>query len=621
SYSGFGRESLSSEVLQKYAPKPVSSELKNKIEQYMDLRGPGGSFPGPQARNLFYSWSVTGSNQVWKLSQAMGFPQQMTGGEDRTYVKGISPDGKWLALGRDRMGDEFYGVFLQSTVGGELKEVFRKEKARAFFQFFSKDSKSLYYIANDREVESYAIYKYEIATGKRELIFGEKGLWNLEDYKDANNLILSRDMGSMQNEHFQFDPRTKKLTPLIGQGVKEDYVVQFAPGVDQYFVLTNQLEDFRTLYLLKGGKLTPIAKEKDANISSYQLNSDRKVLVYTVNDKGYFRPRAIETRRLQPLSLPSFRGAEQVHVGNFSPDGVSLTFEVETAQNPGETYVYNFGSRQLTQWMKPSTPEVDTSKFVSAQLESYRAEDGTQIPMFVWRSQECKNKACPVVVMFHGGPESQTTPGFSSTIALFLENGFTFVAPNVRGSDGYGKKWLMADNGPKRLQVITDIRDAARYIKEKWRVKEVSPKVGIYGGSYGGYSTLVGMSNFAGEYDAGVAIVGMSSLLSFLENTAPYRRQLRVNEYGDPVQDREALLKLSPISYVDQVKSPILILHGATDPRVPAGEAVQFFEKVQDRVPSSDLVIFPDEGHGVAKRPNRVIMLGYVLDFFQKHLQ
>lgn len=620
-YEGFGRESLSQAQLEKFAPPSIDPALKNKIEKYMDIRSPGSSVLSPGARKLYVNWSVTGTNQVWRLDGPKNFPVQMTGGEDATYVQEVSPNGRWIAVTRDSMGDEFYAVYLQSSKGGSLVEVFKKPKVRASFQNFSNDSNWVYYAANDIEESSYAIYRYNIGSGKRELIFSEPGIWRIGDYKDDSNLILVKHVGSMQNEHFHFNPKTKKLTPIIGQDKKEDFQVAFSRQPNEYYVLTDLLRDFRTLYLFKEGKLLPITENWDFNVEYFRMDDDRRKMVFSTNEKGYYRARAIWTKTLKEIPLPKFKGAEQVYAGAFSRDGRYMTLSVETAQSPGQSYVYDFNTGKLNQWVLSSSPEVDTSQFVGAELDSYRAEDGTQIPMFVWRSEECKKVACPVIVYFHGGPESQFTPGFSTTVNLFLEKGFVFAAPNVRGSDGYGKTWVRADNGPKRLEVITDIRDAARYIKSKWKVKEVAPKVGIYGGSYGGYSTLVGMTMFAGEYDAGVANVGMSSLLTFLQNTAPYRRELRVNEYGDPEKDREALIQLSPITYVEQVQDPILILHGATDPRVPAGEAVQFYEQIKDKVPGSEMIIFPDEGHGVKKRPNRVLMLGYVIDFFKKHLQ
>jgi dipeptidyl aminopeptidase/acylaminoacyl peptidase len=203
----------------------------------------------------------------------------------------------------------------------------------------------------------------------------------------------------------------------------------------------------------------------------------------------------------------------------------------------------------------------------------------------------------------------------------FVDEGFIFVEPNVRGSDGYGKKWIELDNGPKRENVITDIEDAAVWIKKNWKTAAgESPKVGVMGWSYGGYSTLLAMSRFAGAYEAGVALVGMSNLVSFLNNTAPYRRLLRISEYGDPEKDKEALLKLSAVTYVDKVKSPLMIIQGANDPRVPVGEALQIHKTLTKKGVKSELIIFADEGHGSSKKENQVLEIGHTILFFKKHL-
>jgi dipeptidyl aminopeptidase/acylaminoacyl peptidase len=203
---------------------------------------------------------------------------------------------------------------------------------------------------------------------------------------------------------------------------------------------------------------------------------------------------------------------------------------------------------------------------------------------------------------------------------LFVDAGFVFVEPNVRGSDGFGKSWLKADDGAKRVAIISDIEDAARWARQAFASGGKTPKLGIYGGSYGGYSVLMGMTLFAGAYDAGVDVVGISDLRTFLRNTAPYRRILRISEYGDPDRDAAVLAKLSPLTYIDRVRAPLLILQGATDPRVPAGEAIQIHEAIQARGVPSELMIFPDEGHGAQKRENRVLMVGHAVAFFEKHL-
>jgi dipeptidyl aminopeptidase/acylaminoacyl peptidase len=330
---------------------------------------------------------------------------------------------------------------------------------------------------------------------------------------------------------------------------------------------------------------------------------------------------AFDASTKKPVALPKLPDGDNYFWGAPSLDGRFAPLAVDDGQHPLRFFVVDFKTKSVVEWMTPSMPELDPSRFVRAALESYPAADGTAIPAFVRVPPQCAATTCPVIVQFHGGPEGQTRPGFNPGAQAFMDAGFVLVEPNVRGSDGYGKAWLSADDGPKRLNVIGDIRDAGLWAKKRFARGGVAPKVGVYGGSYGGYSTLMAMTMFAGTYDCGVDVVGISNLVTFLENTAPYRRALRISEYGDPVADRAALVELSPTTHIEKAKAPLLVLQGATDPRVPVGEAVQIHEAFASRGISSELMIFPDEGHGAQKKENRVKMIGHALAFFEKHLK
>jgi dipeptidyl aminopeptidase/acylaminoacyl peptidase len=225
-----------------------------------------------------------------------------------------------------------------------------------------------------------------------------------------------------------------------------------------------------------------------------------------------------------------------------------------------------------------------------------------------------------VIVHYHGGPEGQSRPGFGRVGQMLALAGFVFVEPNVRGSLGYGRSYTRADDGAKRLDVIGDIEDCARYIRANWGKDGKAPRLGVMGGSYGGYATLMAMSRYAGAYDVGVSSVGMSNLRTFLLNTAPYRRLLRISEYGDPDKDKEALEKLSPTSYLENVRGPLMILQGVGDPRVPAGESIQMHDLLEKRGVKAKLILFASEGHGSAKRENQVLQYGHMLKFFQDNL-
>jgi dipeptidyl aminopeptidase/acylaminoacyl peptidase len=602
----------------------------------LDVRAPGLGILSPDGKHLFFGWNVTGSSQVWRLDAPGAFPVQMTGGEERTGVEDVTPDGRWLVLSRDIGGQENPGLYLQAPGGGALKTVQKIEKVQTFYDFTTDDSKTIYFHSNDVRPDAYAVYRYDVATQGRSLVVGDPGLWAVADHRGEGSnlrLLLVKQTGALSTEYWEWTEATKKAVPLLGIGEAIEYTASYSAQPGELLVQTNKIGDFRRLYRRKIGSdasaksFTPVSPDVKMDVSAFSIDWPRAHVYFTMNDGGYTRLRVCDAKTFAPLEVPLPADADHVYYGSSSRDGRFVTIGVETSKAPRSSYVWDWQARKLTRWVVPSAPEVDLSRFAVPKLMTYPARDGTPIPMFVRFPKGCapgenpSSDPCPVVVEFHGGPEGQAQPGFRTYAQLFVDAGFVFVEPNVRGSDGYGKTWLEADNGPKRLAVITDIDDCGKWVRANWGRNGKAPKVGITGGSYGGYSTLVGMTMFAGTYDAGASVVGISNLVTFLQNTSPYRRILRITEYGDPAKDAEALRKLSPVTYIDRVKAPLLVIQGVNDPRVPAGEAVQIHDALEKRGVKSELILIPDEGHGSARRSNRAIQTGHVLRFFEEHLK
>lgn len=620
SYAGHGAESVSKEVLERFAPKAVPEDLARSIQARLDVRSPGMGRLTPDGKRLFFSWRVTGVAQLWRLDGPMTFPVQMTAGQDPTSLADITPDGKTLVLSRDRKGEENPGLYLQDAAGGPLRVIQHKTGVQTGFQFVSPDGRWVYYRSNDKKPDSYALYRHDLAAGRTEEVFSQDGIWFIADHKPGR-LLLGKAVGARKIEVFELDETSKALTPLFGQGEREDYDAAYGPADGEVLVRTPRFGEFRRLYSWRAGTFTPLTPELGYDVDSFGVDERRTRVTYTVNEKGYTRARALDLRTRKDLAVPGLP-EDAVHVwwGATTPDSRFTAFAVDDGLRPSQSYVLDWKTGRAARWHVGSAPEVDLSGFVPAALEAYPARDGTPIPVFVREPKSCA-RPCPVIVSFHGGPEGQSQPGFSPTSQLYLDEGFILVEPNVRGSDGYGKAWFHADDGAKRLDVISDISDAARWARRRFAAGGAAPKVGVMGGSYGGYSTLMAMTYFAGDYDAGAEIVGMSSLVTFLKNTAPYRRILRESEYGSLEKDLDALVKLSPTTYIDRLKAPLLLVQGASDPRVPVGEAVQFYEALKARGVDSELLVFSDEGHGVQKRENQVLQTGAVLRFFKKHLQ
>jgi dipeptidyl aminopeptidase/acylaminoacyl peptidase len=620
SYSGLGADSITPEQIAKYAATPLPHDVSRHIQAMLDIRGAGTGTITKKGDRMYFASAVTGSSQVWRQDGPMKLAVQVTGGEDRTAIAGLSPDEKWLALNRDIGGEENPGLYVMDTKTGAVEKIQHTSKVQTTIQYWSDDSRSVYFRANDIAPDSYAIYRYDLATKQRTLVFAEQGLWNIADQRGTQWLMV-KSLGETHQEVFTYDYASKKLTPILGQTEENEYDVRFGSAPGDILALTNARAPFTRLYRVSGTDFFPISPaDLQHDIASFAIDEQRKRIYYVVNDRGYFHLRVVDAKNEHELALPAIKDAENIWLGSLSRDGRYAELTYDSATQPATTVMFDWQAKKQTTWRVATVPEIDTSTFAKASLESYPARDGTQIPMFVRRPTQCA-EPCPVVVSFHGGPEGQSRPGFSATAQMWVDAGFVYVEPNVRGSVGYGKEWQHADDGPKRLNVITDIEDASKYVRAAWAKSGVSPKIGVTGGSYGGYSTLIAMSMFAGAYDAGVQQVGISNLATFLQNTSPYRRALRISEYGDPVKDKDTLAKLSPITYVDRVRAPLLSIQGVNDPRVPVGEAVQIYTELQTRKIPSELILFPDEGHGAAKRENRALTIGHSIDFFAKYLK
>lgn len=618
-YSGLGADSLSPQEVARYAAAPLDERVSRRIQALLDVRGGSAGLTTSRGDRQIYTSRITGVDQVWRQDGPMKYPVELTGGEDRTQVVAIAPDDSFVVVSRDVGGQENAGVYLLSPEGGPLRVVQHTPRVQTQLAYISDDSKALYVRANDQDPASYAIYRHDVASGKREVVFDDKGLWLIADHRGDASWLLVKELGSTQQEIYDYDLKARKLTPVIGQGENAEYQVAYGARPGQVLVATNKLGDFRRLYSLEAGKLTPITGEMKHDVDGFVIDQARARIYARINEDGYVKLAVFDARTLRPVSLPKLPPTENVALAAVSRNGRFAELQLDGSTMVPQTVTYDWQTSKLVTWRVPNTPEIDPQSFAKATLEYYPARDGAKIPMFVRRPAHCDGP-CPVIVDFHGGPEGQARPVFSTAAQLYVDAGFTFVQPNVRGSTGYGKAWFHADDGPRRLEVITDIEDAAKYIRASWGKDGKPPKIGVTGGSYGGYSVLMAMTYFAGAYDAGGEQVGISNLVSFLANTSPYRRSLRISEYGDPVKDREALVQLSPITHIAKIRAPLMVIGGLNDPRVPIGESLQIYKQLEQRKIPGSLIIFPDEGHGAAKRGNIVLAIGHMIAFFEKHL-
>ncbi|MGI8614791.1 MAG: S9 family peptidase [Nocardioidaceae bacterium] len=305
----------------------------------------------------------------------------------------------------------------------------------------------------------------------------------------------------------------------------------------------------------------------------------------------------------------------------WSADSRSVVVGLVAPTDPGTLLLLAAATGSLRTVVSAAEQMVPALGAALVEPTSYRvpARDGEQIPCFVYapREKPAGPLAGSVVVTVHGGPEAQAQRVFNPVVQALVSAGHTVLVPNVRGSTGYGKRWYSLDDGRLRLESVADLADLRAWVPA---VDGDPERVALYGGSYGGYLVLAGLSMQPESWAAGVDVVGMSSLVTFLENTAPYRRAIREREYGWLDRDLDFLQMASPLTYLDAMASPLLVIHGANDPRVPLSESQQIKAALDAKDVPCTLLVYTDEGHGLAKRANRLDAYPQVLDFLGAHL-
>ncbi|HSK22337.1 MAG TPA: S9 family peptidase [Egicoccus sp.] len=331
--------------------------------------------------------------------------------------------------------------------------------------------------------------------------------------------------------------------------------------------------------------------------------SGRHLLVVW-NDDGRTRAQLRDPVSLEVTDEVGLPGEGVAGGFRFTRDGRHLVYSYSSATVPGDVWRYDTVERSL-QRVTVSPCEVDPATFVEPDLVRFASFDDLEVPAFVYRPRrEASRGPAPVVVMIHGGPESQYRPSFTGLTQYLVAQGFAVVAPNVRGSTGYGRNYQHLDDVERRLDSVRDLAALHDWLAAQPDLD--ASRAALYGGSYGGYMTLMGLVMQPERWAAGVDIVGMSNLVSFLENTSAWRRAFREREYGSLEHDRDVLLEASPITHVENLRAPLFIVHGANDPRVPLSEAEQIHAILDERGIRNELLVYADEGHGLAKLTNRI---------------
>ena len=506
---------------------------------------------------------------------------------------------------------------------GKLESLFQNPEVVFGGPTWRRNSQAFAYRANDVSPSDFHVYIYDLKTRSHKSVFAGKGYHYPVDFNhDGTKLMIGKYNSASWSQIFEITLASGDVREITPKDEKWSFSpVGYTAKDNTFLVNTNYRRDLKTLFAidLKSGALTPIVTDINQwEVDFGTLNQERTVLAFGTNEGGYRTLHLRSTKDYSTLPTPAINKGI---VGNIRFTGNTMLYSLNNANTPGVIFRWDMKqpNRPGIAITEADTQGIDVSKFRLPELIHYPSFDGTKIPAFMYLpSNYKKGTKIPFIVNYHGGPEGQYRPYFGRSFQYLLSQGYGILAPNVRGSSGYGKAYIEADNYKKRMVSVKDGIWAAKYLIDQGYSAE--KKVGAWGGSYGGFMTMAVITEEPELFGAACNVVGVVNYETFLKQTKAYRRKLREAEYG-PLSDPEFLKTISPIHKVDRIITPLMLAHGLNDPRVPVGEAMQVAIAMKKRGIEVEELYFPDEGHGFAKEENRLLYYNQLAKFFDKHLK
>ncbi|MGI9516147.1 MAG: prolyl oligopeptidase family serine peptidase [Pirellulaceae bacterium] len=578
----------------------------------------------PDGQQIAFVCNMSGLPQVWTVSSDGGWPTQVTALDDQVGGVKWSPDGQWLAFALAPGGGMNQQIYLVRPDGSDMQRLTDGGKDNNWLGEWGPDGNLLTLASSRHNPGVVAPHVYDLARNELRLIKDLPGINVITEFSpDKESVIVARMESRGNNNLVLLDVANgdeRLLTPHEGPGsfnggkFADDNTIYLSSNADRDLIA------FAKIQLDKKGIPGPIeivAEREDAELASFELAPDNQsaALLWNVAGRTELEFVDLNTMVREPgPALPAEIGGGLT----FSSDGNLLAMVVSGSSSPSDIWVLDRRNQQLTQVTYSPHAGVDLSSLIQPELVQFEAHDGVTLSGWLYLALDREGPG-PIVLSFHGGPEGQERPRFRSDYQALLSQGISVFAPNVRGSSGFGKRFVNLDNGPLRVDGVKDITACVDYVVDAG-VADPN-RIGIMGGSYGGYMTMAGLTEYPDMFAAGANLFGVVNFETFFAQTEPWMAAISTVEYGDPETQREMLRNLSPIHKVDRVTAPTIVLHGANDTNVPVVEAEQVVDSLKQRGVPVEYVLFPDEGHGFRKTPNRVRSTVAIVDWFTRHLK
>lgn len=593
---------------------------KYAIKDFLEVKSAWNPSFSPDASRVAYISNMTGVAQIYVTPRSSSEPIQLTDSDDPISFASFNPTQNLIIFGKSEGGNEQNQLYLIDPDTKEIISLTDNKNARHDFGSWSRDGKFISYASTERNGKDFDIYVMDIETRRKECIYQDGGWCKAGPFSPKRTyLSFKKSHSNMNSDTYLYNLQTKELKHLTPhtEPMLQGFPRWF-PDESAFLITMDKDREFMGIakYSLEKNKFDYVFTP-DWDVEGLAMQRDGKFLATTINEDGYSKlfiqnPHTLEAF---PYDLPK----GEIGACRFSIDGNFLVFSLGDSRRTRDIWILDTQSKKCIQ-ITHSPQGVPSEAMVEPELARYKSFDGLDVPFFIYKPKDSDDKKkFPAVINIHGGPEGQHQPGYGPVTQYLVNNGYVVVAPNVRGSSGYGKTYLTLDDVEKRMDSVKDIVALRDYLKN---VPEIdTDKLVLMGGSYGGFMVLAGLAFYPDLWAAGVDTVGIANWITFLENTAPYRRALREAEYGSLEKDREFLKSVSPINSVESIKAPLFIIHGANDPRVPLSEAEQMASKLKELGRKVEMVVYSDEGHGLSKLKNRLDAYPKVVAFLDKALK
>ena len=591
----------------------------------------GGSFSSDDSKVLISS-KETGIFNAIAIDIATAQQTTLTAStDDAVFANSYFPDDNRIIYQQDKGGNEITHLFVQNEDGSKL-DLIRDSTAKAEFYGWSQNNKSLYYTSNGRDKRFFDLYRVQLDAPKEGNVYpstiaykNEKGLNPTTISSDDRYIALSETITANNANMYLLDVQSGK-TKLISEHSGD---VSYSP---QYFSL-----DGKTLYYLtdEGSEFQYVASYDIASGEKKKVEEAPWDVMYTYLSKnGKYRVVAInndarteikiydESNGGSRLSIEGLPEGDITGV-NISASEKLMSFYVSGSNTPSDLFVYNFETKEVKQLTHTMSKEIDGSDLVAGEVVRFKSFDGMEIPCLLYKPKGLKpGEKVPALLWIHGGPGGQTRLNYSASLQHLVNHGYAILAVNNRGSSGYGKTFYAADDRKHGDADLKDCIEAKKLLASLGYIDE--NKIGIYGGSYGGYMVMAALSFAPEEFKVGVNLFGVTNWLRTLKSIPPWWASFReslYDELGDPVKDSVALYNKSPLFHASRITKPFIVLQGSNDPRVLQVESDEIVAAARKNNVPVEYVIFPDEGHGFVKKDNNIKASQEVLKFLDKHLK